>query len=62
MKHHTKAERFFTEEERERIKKATIDVESRTIGEIAVMVVDHSSEYLEAEIVGWNIHREPLCP
>jgi len=52
MKHHSKADKFFTEKERERIKKATIDVESRTIGEIAVRVGDHSSEYREAEIVG----------
>jgi len=52
MKYHSKADRFFTEEEKERIKKTTIDVESRTIGEIAVMVVDHSSQYHEAEIVG----------
>lgn len=52
MKYHSKADRFFTEEEKERIKKKTIDVESRTIGEIAVMVVDHSSQYHEAEIVG----------
>jgi putative membrane protein len=52
MKYHSKADRFFTEEEKERIKNTTIDVESRTIGEIAVMVVDHSSQYHEAEIVG----------
>jgi len=52
MKYHTKSERFFTKEERETIKKATVDVESRTTGEIAVMVVDHSSHYVEAEIIG----------
>jgi len=52
MKYHSKADKFFTKEEKEKLKKATADVESRTIGEIAVMVVDHSSQYHEAEIVG----------
>ena len=48
----SKAERFFTEEERERIKEATRDTESGTIGEIAVMVVDSSDQYAEAEVIG----------
>ena len=52
MKHHYKADTFFTKEEKERLKKTTIDVESRTIGEIAIMVVDHSSQYTETEIIG----------
>lgn len=52
MKYHIKSERFFTKEEREKIKKTTIDAESCTTGEIAVMVVDHSSRYIEAEIIG----------
>lgn len=47
-----KAERFFTEEEKGRIKKAVLDVEARTIGEIAVMVVGSSSQYIEAEVIG----------
>lgn len=52
MKHKTKAGMFFTKEEREKIKATTHDAESRTIGEIAVMVVDSSSPYIEAEIIG----------
>jgi putative membrane protein len=52
IKHPIKSERFFSKEERARIKEATSDVESRTIGEIAVMVVDHSGLYREAEIIG----------
>jgi len=52
MKHHTKSERFFTKEEREKIKKTTVDAELHTTGEIAVVVVDHSSQYIEAEVIG----------
>jgi putative membrane protein len=48
----TKAERFFTAEEKERLQAVTQDVESRTIGEIVVMVVDRSNPYIEAEILG----------
>jgi putative membrane protein len=55
MIHHPKAEKFFTETEKEQIKATTIDVESRTIGEIAVMIVDESSHYHEAEILGGTI-------
>lgn len=43
---------FFTHGERERIRDATASAESKTIGEIAVMVVDASSRYREAEILG----------
>lgn len=52
MRAHPKSERFFTAEEKERLKTATRKVESRTIGEIAVMVVDHSDHYMEAEVLG----------
>ena len=52
MRGHPKSERFFTTEEKERLKAATRDVESRTIGEIAIMVVDHSDHYIEAEVLG----------
>ncbi len=52
MRHPVKAERFFTAEERERIKNAVALAESRTIGEIAVAVVDQSSQYHEAEFLG----------
>jgi putative membrane protein len=47
-----KAATFFTLEEKEQIKATTHSVESRTDGEIAVMVVDGSDKYLEAEILG----------
>ncbi len=52
MRAHPKSERFFTAEEKERLKTATHEAESRTIGEIAVMVVDHSDHYMEAEVLG----------
>ncbi len=52
MKHGLRAERFFTEEERKRIRETTRSVESRTIGEIAVMVVESSDHYFDAEIIG----------
>jgi len=52
MRGHPKSERFFTAEEKERLKAATQDVESRTIGQIVVMVVDHSDHYIEAEVLG----------
>jgi putative membrane protein len=52
MRAHPKSERFFTAEEKERLKTATREAESRTIGEIAVMVVDHSDHYMEAEVLG----------
>jgi putative membrane protein len=48
----SKAERFFTAEEKERLQAVTREAESRTIGEIVVMVVDRSSPYFEAEILG----------
>jgi putative membrane protein len=52
MRGHPKSERFFTAEEKERLKTATHEVESRTIGEIVVMVVDHSDHYIDAEVLG----------
>ncbi len=52
MRGHPKSERFFTTEEKEKLKVTTQDVESRTIGEIVVMVVDHSDHYIEAEVLG----------
>jgi len=52
MRGHPKSERFFTAEEKERLKATTREVESRTIGEIVLMVVDHSDHYIEAEVLG----------
>lgn len=51
MRYNIKAEKFFTEEEKTRIKETTQDVESRTIGEVVVMVVDSSDQYIEAEFI-----------
>jgi len=48
----SKADKFFTEEEKERLKATVHEVESKTIGEIVVMVVDHSDHYIEAEVLG----------
>ena len=52
MKQRVKADRFFTGEELAKIKAATQSVEARTIGEVAVMVVDSSDRYHEAEVLG----------
>jgi putative membrane protein len=52
MKYHSKADLFFTEKEKEQIKVTTIGVEARTIGEIATVLIDQSSEYKEAEVIG----------
>lgn len=48
----SRSDKFFTEEERAKIKEAIHDVESRTIGEMAVMVVDSSDDYAEADVTG----------
>ena len=52
MKERSKAELFFSEAEKERLRAVVHDVESRTIGEVVVMVVDASDDYPEAEIIG----------
>lgn len=44
--------KFFTKEEREKISLCTREVESRTAGEIAVMVVERSERYKDAEVAG----------
>ncbi|MBU0730957.1 MAG: TPM domain-containing protein [Proteobacteria bacterium] len=46
-----KADNFFTQQEKDRIKAVVGDVETRTSGEIAVMVVDASDTYPEARIL-----------
>lgn len=48
----SKAAHFFNAAEKEAIEAATREAESHTIGEIAVMVVDASSRYREAEVFG----------
>jgi putative membrane protein len=52
MGYRVTAETFFNEEEKKRIENTTIDIEQRTIGEVVVMVVDSSDQYLEAVIIG----------
>ena len=52
MKHRLTASDFFSEEEKEKIKATTHDVELRTIGEVVVMVVESSDPYVEAELLG----------
>ena len=52
MRHRLTASDFFSEEEKEKIKTTTQDVESRTIGEVVVMVVGSSDPYVEAELLG----------
>jgi len=52
MEERSRAELFFTEADKERLRAAVRDVESRTIGEMVVMVVDASDDYGEAEIIG----------
>jgi hypothetical protein len=57
MKRRTAAEHFFSEEEKERIKATTRDVESRTIGQIVVMIVGSSDPYPEADLLGGSAPR-----
>jgi putative membrane protein len=52
MGHTVNAGKFFSEEERRRLKEATENAESRTIGEIVVMVAGSSDLYREAEVLG----------
>jgi len=47
-----KAETFFTGQEKEEIEAAIREVEKKTAGEVAVMVVDQSDSYPEAVILG----------
>jgi putative membrane protein len=47
-----KAAQFFTQEENKRITAAIKAVESRSDGEVAVMVVDQSAAYQEADVLG----------
>lgn len=47
-----KAEKFFSKEEKQRIKETTHEVECGTIGEVVVMVVDRSDDYLDGEVMG----------
>ncbi len=46
-----KAESFFTDKEKERISAAIREVETKTAGEVAVMVVEQSDAYPEGRII-----------
>ena len=52
MKERSRAERFFAETEKEKLRAVVRDIESRTTGEVVAMVVDASDDYPEAEIIG----------
>jgi putative membrane protein len=47
-----RAENFFTEQEKERIRQAVIAAESKTAGEIVPMLVTSSARYTEIELLG----------
>ncbi|MCX8022418.1 MAG: hypothetical protein N2745_06550 [Syntrophorhabdaceae bacterium] len=51
-KYNPRAKNFFTEDEKKRIEKAIIEAESKTIGEIAIVMVDKSDDYLEGDFLG----------
>lgn len=48
----TKARSFFSKDEREQIRQAVEAAEKKTMGEIAVMLVDESDRYREAQLLG----------
>jgi putative membrane protein len=50
-----KAETFFTETDKKRIAEAVRDVELRTAGEVAVMVVDQSDAYPEGQMLAGGL-------
>jgi len=47
-----KAETFFTEQEKERIRQAVVDAESKSAGEIVPMIVTSAARYTEIELLG----------
>lgn len=47
-----KSKHFFSEEEQKRIQQTTKDVECCTTGEVVVMVVERSDDYLDGEVIG----------
>ncbi|MBI5192256.1 MAG: hypothetical protein HZA08_02305 [Nitrospirae bacterium] len=50
------SDKFFSPEEKTRIQDTIQQIELRTIGEVAVMVVDSSGQYAEAEVLGSLIY------
>ena len=47
-----KAETFFTDQEKERIRQAVVAAESKTAGEIVPMIVTSAARYTEIELLG----------
>ena len=47
-----KAETFFTEDEKERLRQAVVAAESKTAGEIVPMIVTSAARYTEIELLG----------
>ena len=47
-----KAETFFTDQEKERIRQAVVAAESKTAGEIIPMIVTSAARYTEIELIG----------
>jgi putative membrane protein len=47
-----KAENFFTDQEKERLRQAVVGAESKTAGEIVPMIVTSSARYTEIELLG----------
>lgn len=47
-----KAETFFSEQEKERIRQAVVDAESKSAGEIVPMIVTSAARYTEIELLG----------
>ena len=47
-----RAETFFTDDEKERIRQAVVSAESKTAGEIVPMIVTSAARYTEIELLG----------
>jgi len=47
-----KAETFFTDDEKERIRQAVVAAESKTAGEIMPMIVTSAARYTEIDLLG----------
>ncbi len=47
-----KAETFFTDQEKERIRQSVVAAESKTAGEIIPMIVTSAARYTEIELIG----------
>jgi putative membrane protein len=52
MEYSTRAEEFFSKDEKKRIEETAAAVEKKTIGEVVVMVSGRSDRYADAEVIG----------